>query len=407
MPFHTAKRRIQPRGRRAALDVEAEAVVVDPDPPGEQNHLRLPGPAPARPHRLAWMLVGAMLPVGLGGGYLALRQALAPSNGVLIRREGMAGIYRVEVNGQTFLVNSLGGLQKLDPAPTSAVVATPVPASSPSATPVRPVEEALAAADAPESASLPRPPGTSAAAGVLAQYRQYVQEATRRAPTGADAVEGADREGAEPVVASVTPAPPSGDKGVAGGVGAPVEGGATAGASPAANAAPAIPRATPAASVAPQNVGVMRRQAAWAGLLAGETVVHPELSRSAVVAPSPATGPRDAVPVTGPHVDNVMDAMPASGDAAPGDAAGPTPAASVSPAASASPASQAGAHPRARPRAVRSRATPAAAAVAPSPRVLSPQRTLWEVLFKKRTWPVPADAAPKRNAPLTDEEEEP
>ena len=65
------------------------------------------------------LLIGfaTLLPIGILGGYFVLREALAPPGAALVRREGLAGIYLVEQGDQKFLVNSMGGIQKLDRPP--------------------------------------------------------------------------------------------------------------------------------------------------------------------------------------------------------------------------------------------------------------------------------------------------
>ena len=113
------------------------------------------------------LLVGfaTLLPIGILGGYFALREALAPPDAALVRRAGLAGIYLVEQGDQKFLVNSMGGIQKLD---------TPPPQSQPASTPVVAVNP-LDTEEAPAKA-LPTPPPSSYAATVLAQYRRSLQE---------------------------------------------------------------------------------------------------------------------------------------------------------------------------------------------------------------------------------------
>src|SRR5277367_4959515 len=93
---------------------------------------------------------------GFLGGYFGLREVLAPNDSSLVRRVGLAGVYLVERDGQKFLINSLGGMAKIESpmAPTSVDAR---PSSSPIVS---------------ESNALPTPPATSYAAHILELYRQ-------------------------------------------------------------------------------------------------------------------------------------------------------------------------------------------------------------------------------------------
>ena len=95
---------------------------------------------------------------GLLGGYFGLREVLAPHDSSLVRRVGLAGVYLVERDGQKFLINSLGGMAKIESptAPTSTSVD-----AGPSSSPI-----------VSESNALPTPPATSYAAHTLELYRQ-------------------------------------------------------------------------------------------------------------------------------------------------------------------------------------------------------------------------------------------
>ena len=169
-----SKRRI----RLGKAPREIETLLVDPPPlPSANPPVDATVPAPARAKPLAWVGVGALVPLGLLGSYLGLREAMAPHDGVLLRREGLAGIYVIEQNGQKFLVNSLGGLQKLDPpAPVAVASATATQAVSTS-----PLGLPAEAPDEEPPAALPTPAGRSAAAVQLDQYHQYLHASALRA----------------------------------------------------------------------------------------------------------------------------------------------------------------------------------------------------------------------------------
>src|SRR5260370_24935761 len=104
--------------------------------------------------------VAACVMSGLVGGYFGLRELLAPRDSSLLKRVGLAGVYLVEHDGQKFLVNSLGGMEKLDTSKDTGHESPPADARLSSAT---------------EPNALPTPPPTSYAAHVLDLYRQSIR----------------------------------------------------------------------------------------------------------------------------------------------------------------------------------------------------------------------------------------
>ena len=268
---------------------------------------------------------------GLLGGYFGLREILAPHDSSLVRRVGLAGVYLVERDGQKFLINSLGGMAKIESpmAPTSVDAR---PSSSPNVS---------------ESNALPTPPATSYAAHTLELYRQslliskqYSENATLMEQQAADSagdtppkrssfVEDRQRKDrpqtaeARPTPspdAEVTPAPtaspsptPKNLKGIE----------KTSALAPTPTPSPiAQPSSAnykvseafhPPLTDTPENAA--KRQASWAGFLAAQNIIHPPQSAILVLRPpgtsqSKAGSPADTALSDRPYIaDNDMGSV--------------------------------------------------------------------------------------------------
>jgi hypothetical protein len=257
--------------------------------------------------------LGAFVGVsGLVGGYFGLREVLAPHDRSLVRRVGLAGVYLVERDGQKFLINSLGGMAKIEsPTASTSTVVDARPSSSPIA---------------PESLALPTPPTTSYAAHIMELYRQSLLDSKKYSenaalmeqqpddpPAGTSSkrssfVEDRKRkEGPQTTEAAPSPSPVTEGKS------------ATPTPSPSAEVTP-MPTASP--SPTPKNLksiektsepspspialpssannkvlealhppltdvpaNAAKRQASWAGFLAAQNVIHPEQSAVLVLRP--------------------------------------------------------------------------------------------------------------------------
>ena len=270
---------------------------------------------------------------GLLGGYFGLREVLAPHDSSLVRRVGLAGVYLVERDGQKFLINSLGGMAKIESptAPTSTSVD-----ARPSSSPI-----------VSESNALPTPPATSYAAHTLELYRQSLliskqysenaalmeQQAGNSAgdtpPKRSSFVE--DRQRKErPQTAEATPTPspdaevtptptaspsstPKNLKGIE----------KTSALAPSSIALPSsannkvLEAFHPPLTDAPENAA--KRQASWAGFLAAQNVIHPPQSavlvlRSPGRSQSKVAPPADTALSDRPYIaDNDMGSVPRDG----------------------------------------------------------------------------------------------
>jgi hypothetical protein len=265
---------------------------------------------------------------GLLGGYLGLRELLAPHDSSLVRRVGLAGVYLVERDGQKFLINSLGGMAKIESptAPTSTSVA-----ARPSSSPI-----------VSESNALPTPPVTSYAAHTLELYRQslliskrYSENAALMEQQAGDSagdtpskrssfVEDRQRKD-RPQTAEATPTP-SPD--------AEVTPGPTASPSPTPKNLKSIalaPTASPIAQPSSANDKVSetfhppltdtpentaKRKASWAGFLAAQNIIHPPQSAILVLRPTGTSQPKAGSPADTalsdrPYIaDNDMGSVP-------------------------------------------------------------------------------------------------
>jgi hypothetical protein len=269
---------------------------------------------------------------GLAGGYFGLREVLAPHDSSLVRRVGLAGVYLVERDGQKFLINSLGGMAKIESptAPTSTSVD-----ARPSSLPI-----------VSEPNALPTPPATSYAAHILELYRQslliskqYSENAALMEQQAADSAGGTppkrssfveDRQRKDrPQTAEATPAP-SPD--------AEVTPAPTASPSPTPKNLKSIEKTsalapTPSPVAQPSSVNdkvseafhppltdtpenTAKRQASWAGFLAAQNIIHPPPSAILVLRPpgtsqSKAASPADTALSDRPYIaDNDMGSVP-------------------------------------------------------------------------------------------------
>ena len=270
---------------------------------------------------------------GLLGGYFGLREVLAPHDSSLVRRVGLAGVYLVERDGQKFLINSLGGMAKIESptAPTSTSVD-----ARPSSSPI-----------VSESNALPTPPATSYAAHTLELYRQSLliskqysenaalmeQQAGNSAgdtpPKRSSFVEDRKRkEGPQTTEATPTPSPdaevtptptaspsstPKNLKGIE----------KTSALAPSSIALPSsannkvLEAFHPPLTDAPENAA--KRQASWAGFIAAQNVIHPPQSAVLVLRPpgrsqSKVAQPADTALSDRPYIaDNDMGSVPRDG----------------------------------------------------------------------------------------------
>ena len=259
----------------------------------------------------------------VAGGYFVLREVLAPEEGSLVRRVGLAGLYVVEHGREKFLVNSLGGMEKLDtdpvPAPNS------VDARSTSAT---------------EANVLPTPPTSSYASEVLKRYSESVRQSAQinaslarqeqELPTETPATTPRssfleDRQVKASPTPEITKTPAS------------VSQATPLAATPAVQATPpahenvlrSIDRPSASASPTPQpspenardehpplkhaDPNAANIRAAWAGYLAAENVTNPKPSAILTLkAPETKTGPNsDTAPTARDYiVDDALDAAP-------------------------------------------------------------------------------------------------
>jgi hypothetical protein len=258
------------------------------------------------------IVFATLLPIGILGGYFVLREALAPPDAALVRREGLAGIYLVEQGDQKFLVNSMGGIQKLDATP---------PKSQPANTPVAPLNP-LDTGEAPVKA-LPTPPPSSYAARVLAQYKRSLEDSRQFASASYEQGEndGPKRSSFVQGKQGLDPSPAS----------SPVQGEAPTSAPTSTPTPIPTPTPTPAetAITTPQlhtpplkPDSVVKTQAEWAGQLAAENVLNPHSSELLVKPPAKddntvkqMTGPLDTSPVLKVHVvNNATDTSSDRGD---------------------------------------------------------------------------------------------
>jgi hypothetical protein len=274
--------------------------------------------------------VAACVMSGLVGGYFGLRELLAPRDGSLLKRVGLAGVYLVEHDGQKFLVNSLGGMEKLDTGKDTAHESPTADARLSSAT---------------EPNALPTPPPTSYAAHVLDLYRQSIRisqqysddvalgEQERRDSAEINPQKRSSFVEDRPVVKPQTQKQESAPSPSPVAQVAPAAQG-----TPAADilksidksSAPAAPSATPIAQPSPANAkdeplhpplkdapqNSAKIQAAWAGFLAAQNVINPRDSAILVLRPpersQPKAGPTpDTAPSGRTHVvDDTLDTVP-------------------------------------------------------------------------------------------------
>jgi len=272
--------------------------------------------------------LGTCVVSGLVGGYFGLREILAPRDSSLVKRVGLAGVYLVERDGQKFLVNSLGGMEKLESAKDTVQASTSVEARPSSAS---------------EPNALPTPPATSYAAHVLDLYRQSI----RISQQYSDDVALVEQQGGDPAdnnpqkrssfvedrtlkAQKQKPAPPPVAEGTVAATPAP---------SPAPNILKSIDNhvgpelsATPIPQPSPANSkdadashpplkkdtskNSARIQAAWAGFLAAQNVINPRESAILPLRPpetnqSKAGPTSDTAPIGRAHVvDDTLDTVP-------------------------------------------------------------------------------------------------
>jgi hypothetical protein len=280
---------------------------------------------------------------GLAGGYFGLREVLAPQDSSLVRRVGLAGVYLVERDGQKFLINSLGGMAKIEsPTVSTSISVDARPSSSPIAS---------------ESNALPTPPATSYAAHILELYRQslldskqYSENAALMEQQAGDSAVDAppkrssfveDRQRKDrPQTPEATPSPVS--EGMVPtptpSPGAEVTPAPTASSSPPPKILKGVEKASalaptpspiaqpssandkvidafhPPMTDTPENTG--KRQASWAGFLAAQNIIHSTQSAILVLRPpgtsqSKVGSPADTALSNRPYIaDNDMGSVP-------------------------------------------------------------------------------------------------
>jgi hypothetical protein len=282
---------------------------------------------------------------GLACGYFGLREVLAPQDSSLVRRVGLAGVYLVERDGQKFLINSLGGMAKIEsPTVPTSISVDARPSSSPIAS---------------ELNALPTPPATSYAAHILELYRQslldskqcsenaaLMEQQAGDSPVGTPPKRSSfvkDRKRKDgPQTTEATPAPSPIAEGMAAmptpSPGAEVTPAPTASPSPMPKILKSIEKAsalapTPSPIAQPSSANdkvtdafhpsmtdtsenTVKRHASWAGFLAAQNIIHPPQSAILVLRPpgtsqSKAVSPADtALSDRAYTADNDMGSLP-------------------------------------------------------------------------------------------------